>query len=128
MRKSAGITDKEQAATIRLAYLLAKGNDQGGRVTDRDYESAVEMMGGTADVKTRLELLDYRRSEAIDSYNASEEAYASRFEAWGKPVLYKKYKRKKAEEPVELDLEKATEEEKDIELERLWQRAREKQR
>ena len=121
LRKSAGVTDKEQAATIRLAYLLAKGNDQGGRVTDRDYESAVDMMGGTADVKTRLELLDYRRGEAIESYNALEESYASRFKAWGKPTLYKKYKREEAKAPVEIDLETATDKEKNAEIKRLMQ-------
>ena len=121
LRKSAGVTDKEQAATIQLAYLLAKGNDQGGRVTDKDYESAVDMMGGTADVKTRLELLDYRRGEAIESYNALEESYASRFKAWGKPTLYKKYERKKTEAPIEFNMETATDKEKDAEIKRLTQ-------
>lgn len=122
LRKSAGVTDKAEAATIQLAYLLAKGNDQGGRVTDKDYQSAVEMMGGTADVKTRLELLDYRRDEAIESYNAQEEAYSSRFKkAWGEPTYYKKYKRKETETPVEFDLKTATDKEKDAEIKKLMQ-------
>jgi len=122
LRKSAGVSDKAEAATIQLAYLLAKGNDQGGRVTDKDYQSAVEMLGGTADVKTRLELLDYRRDEAIESYNAQEEAYASRFKkAWGEPTYYKKHKRKETEAPVEFDLGTATDSEKDAEIKKLMQ-------
>lgn len=122
LRKSAGVIDRERATRIQLAYLLAKGNDQGGRVTDKDYESANDMMSGTADVKTRLELLDYRRSEAVDSYNSLEEAYTERFgKKWGKPIYYKQPEREKPTAGSEFNLDIATDKEKDAEIKRLMQ-------
>lgn len=122
VRKSAGVIDRERATRIQLAYLLAKGNDQGGRVTDKDYELADNMMSGTADVKTRLELLDYRRTEAVDSYNALEEAYAERFgDKWGKAIYYKRAEREKPTAAIEFNLGTATDKEKDAEIKRLMQ-------
>jgi len=82
LRKSAVISDQLDAATVELAYILAKDNDKGGRVTDKDYEAAERMMGSSSDRASRLSILDNRRKEDVQFYNDQERIYGKRFKGY----------------------------------------------
>lgn len=95
-RKSSRITDKLESVTIELAYLIAKTNDPGGRVTDKDYEAAKSIIGSTSDVKTRSEILGRLRNETIKSYNDREGIRGRNFQSYT-PDLYRSPKKKQVE-------------------------------
>lgn len=115
LRKAGVINDQLQAATVELAYIMAKDNDKGGRVTDKDYQAAESMLGSSADRASRLSVLDNRRDEDITSYNDQERIFGQRFKGY-EPNLFTP---KKKESPKEFDLDTATDQEKDLEIQRL---------
>ena len=78
MRRWAINNDKYGSAVTHLAYMLAKNNDPGGRVTDKDFDAAVNMLGSGGDKASLAATLEQVQQHATMIYNTKTETLNAR--------------------------------------------------
>ena len=68
------------SVVMKLAYSLAKQNDPGGRLSDRDIDSAITIIGGSgANVDARLSTLNSLSKSIIKEHNTYLEAKSRQY-------------------------------------------------
>jgi len=71
LRKAAISGDVRTAATLRLAYVLAKRVDPNGRISDADVRLATDMIQGSADQSSAILQLKNLKNNTIRDFNTS---------------------------------------------------------
>lgn len=69
LAKAADLNGLEQSAVQELAYLHAKSLDPGGRISDKDIDAAITILGSGARKETRNAVLRRMESRLINNFN-----------------------------------------------------------
>lgn len=72
LRKAAGESAELQSAITELAYIHAKSLDPGGRISDKDVDAAIRMIGKNADKAVSLKLFNAMQERIVRNANISK--------------------------------------------------------
>lgn len=77
-RKMAITGDAYDSAVVEMAYIVAKQRDPGGKITDKDFEYAIDIIGSSSDKRSLLNTIARKKERMVSDYNIEEKTLGQR--------------------------------------------------